>query len=281
VVTTGRGVWRFLDKHGDGIADIALTCDDMKAAQEAAVGVGARPIPSRYRVPCVSAFGDVCHTLLPRRPANTAPPGRRWVAASEPPAPSAARIRLLDHVAICLERGTMEDQAAFYGNAFGFSASAQAAVGGQAVGSTVVRSESGHVTFALAAAPDTATEPGPLDDFLRRNGGAGVRSLAFLTDDIVPTVRGFRERGVEFRRTPDAHDDQSADRFTGLADLRDAHVLADGDAGAYLLQAFARSPHERNTLSYDLIQRQGFPGLVSTGLMARYVAVERDQLAVR
>ncbi|MFF0171358.1 VOC family protein [Streptomyces prasinus] len=121
VVTTGHGIRSFLNEHGDGIADIALTCDDVAATRERAVAAGARPVASRYGVPCVTAFGDVCHTLLPRRPAGAAPPGRRWVAVSGRPAPSAGRIRRLDHATVRLERHTVEDQADFYRDAFGLS----------------------------------------------------------------------------------------------------------------------------------------------------------------
>lgn len=42
-----------------------------------------------------------------------------------------------------------------------------------------------------------------------------------------------------------------------IAELRASHVLADRDEWGYLLQLFTRSPHERNTLFYELIQRRG------------------------
>jgi 4-hydroxyphenylpyruvate dioxygenase-like putative hemolysin len=41
VVTSGRGVARFLEQHGDGIADVALTCDDVAATAVAAASAGA------------------------------------------------------------------------------------------------------------------------------------------------------------------------------------------------------------------------------------------------
>src|SRR6185437_10312441 len=42
IVTAGPGTAAFLDEHGDGIADIALSCDDIVAASNAAARAGAR-----------------------------------------------------------------------------------------------------------------------------------------------------------------------------------------------------------------------------------------------
>ncbi|MGW0838138.1 VOC family protein [Streptomyces prunicolor] len=185
VVTTGHGIRSFLNEHGDGIADIALTCDDVAATQEGAVAAGARPVASLYGVPCVAAFGDVRHTLLPRRPAGTAPPGRRWVAVNPWPAPSGGRIRRLGHVAVRLARETVEDQAAFYRAAFGLARDVfgPPAAGGNAGDLLVVRGASGRVTLALAAPPADDAEPGPRDDLPQRGGGAAAERLGFLTED--------------------------------------------------------------------------------------------------
>ncbi|MER7000247.1 VOC family protein [Streptomyces sp. NPDC000410] len=288
VVTSGRGVWKFLDQHGDGIADIAVACDDVTATLDAAVAAGAGRAGSAYGTPVVPGFGDVSHSLLPRieNPANSLPPGRRWVAAPEAPARPTGRIQRLDHVAIRLEGGSLGDHADFYRDAFGFSrhASEHVAVGDRAMDLIVVRSASERVTFTLAA-PDPAKEPGRFDAFLERNAGEGVQHLAFLVEDIVPAVREFRDRGVEFLSIPDTCHDTLTDRFPELrariAGLRDARVPADSDEGGHVLQSFSRSPYERNTLFYALIQRQGARGFGSAGIRALYEAVEREGLAAR
>src|ERR1700684_3229870 len=65
IVTAGPGTRTFLDAHGDGIADIALPCDDVATSREAARAAGAVSTDSTSGSPAVSAFGGVCHTLLP------------------------------------------------------------------------------------------------------------------------------------------------------------------------------------------------------------------------
>ncbi|MER5887987.1 4-hydroxyphenylpyruvate dioxygenase [Streptomyces sp. NPDC001941] len=282
VVTSGRGIWKFLDEHGDGIADIAFTCDDVAATRDAALLAGARDAESPRGGTAVTGFGSVVHTLVPAT-ADRMPAGRNWIPSTAPARRPGGHVRLLDHVAVCLAGGTLEEYADFYQKGFGFSRfySEYVAVGGQAMDSVVVRSATGGATFTLVA-PDPAKDPGQLDSFLERNGGPGVQHLAFLVDDITTAVREFRDRGVDFLTTPDSYYDLLVERFEGLRgivdELRDTQVLADRDEWGHLLQLFSRSPYERNTLFFELIQRQGSRGFGSSNIRALYEAVERERL---
>jgi 4-hydroxymandelate synthase len=290
VITSGRGIWKFLDEHGDGIADIALTCDDVTKTREVALRAGAEPLGSPRGNPALSGFGGVRHTLFPHAeapttmPPTTMPPaGRRWVATPDAPAEAAGRIQRLDHIAVCLEGGTLENHADFYRDAFGFSrySSEYVAVESHAMDSIVVRSASERVIFTLVA-PDPKKEGGQLGAFLERNGGPGVQHLAFLVEDIVPTVHELRGHGVEFLPIPDSYYDLLTERFGELqeeiAALRGAQVLADRDEWGYLMQLFSRSPYDRETLFFELIQRRGSRGFGSANIRALYEAVERDRL---
>jgi 4-hydroxymandelate synthase len=56
-------------------------------------------------------------------------------------------------------------------------------------------------------------------------------------------------------------------------------VLADRDEWGYLLQLFTRSPYQRNSVFYELVQRRGARGFGSANIRALYEAVERGGLA--
>ena len=274
VVASGPRTAPFLAEHGDGVADIALRCDDPLASRDAAIAAGAEPVAAESPHPAVRAFGGVRHTLLPAVPGGAGD-------AEEPG--EAAGVRLLDHVAICLPGGTLSRYADFYTAAFGlvrYSAE-YVAIGDQGMDSIVVRSPDGGVTFTLVA-PDPARNAGQLDAFLARNGGPGVQHLAFGVGDIIAAVSDSRARGAEFLRTPATYYDMLAGRFPGLSaeidGLRAAHVLADRDEWGYLLQIFTRSPHARNTLFYEFVQRRGARGFGSANIRALYEAVERDRV---
>ncbi|MGW0330961.1 4-hydroxyphenylpyruvate dioxygenase [Streptomyces sp. NPDC003011] len=283
VVSSGPAAGAFLAAHGDGVADLAFACADPLAVRDTALAAGARALPGHAPdAPVVSGFGAVRHTLV-RRPVGAParlPAGREWTARGPAPLTAAPALNSLDHVAVCLEAGTLRDTVRFYLDGFGFEQyySEYVSVGEQAMDSVVVRSPSAGITFTIIE-PDVSRKPGQIDEFLVRNGGAGVQHLAFMVDEIVPAVLEFESRGVEFLRTPDTYYDALAERVATLdetiADLRRTNVLADLDEWGYLLQLFTRSPFERRTLFFELIQRHGAQGFGSSNIRALYEAVER------
>ncbi|HTJ37184.1 MAG TPA: VOC family protein, partial [Dactylosporangium sp.] len=78
LVTEGPVAAEYLDRHGDGVADIAFLCDDVAATRQRALGAGARPAGAI----AVSAFGSVRHSLLPAS-TRYAPAGLPWVPTGE------------------------------------------------------------------------------------------------------------------------------------------------------------------------------------------------------
>jgi 4-hydroxymandelate synthase len=267
IVTGGIDAAGFLEEHGDGVADIAFVCADPDALRRSALAAGGRPVGPDG---AVSGFGSVRHTLLP---ASTVawPSDRVWIPVAEPAGPH-GHIRALDHIAVCVDAGSLAGCIAYYIDGFGFErySSEYIEVGNQAMDSIVVRNPAATATFTLLE-PDAVREAGQIDAF-----------LAFLVDDIVSAVREYRGRGVEFLTTPATYYDALTERLNEMtleiADLSETGVLADRDEWGYLLQLFTRSPHPRNTLFYELIQRRGARGFGSANIRALYEAVERDRL---
>ncbi|WP_426513742.1 4-hydroxyphenylpyruvate dioxygenase [Dactylosporangium sp. McL0621] len=284
IVTEGDVAAEFLERHGDGVADIAFICDDVAATRERALAAGARAVGEN----AVAAFGSVRHSLLPES-TRYAPASLPWTpaarAARRADAERSPHIRALDHIAVVLDAGDLHERVEHYIAAFGFErySSEFIEVGNQAMDSIVARNLAATATFTFLE-PVTNREAGQLDAFLDRNAGPGVQHLAFLVDEIVPAVRDFRGRGVDFLTTPGAYYDALSDRLremsVEIADLRDTNVLADRDEWGYLLQLFTRSPHSRNTLFYELIQRRGARGFGSANIRALYEAVEREDRIV-
>ncbi|AZK92608.1 MULTISPECIES: 4-hydroxyphenylpyruvate dioxygenase family protein [Streptomyces] len=286
IVTTGPATWKFLGAHGDGIADIAFTCDDVTHTLRSARAVGATVTGSAQGRPAILGCGSLTHTLLSRRDGpGTPPPGRNWVPVpGAPGATPTGRIRHTDHIALCLEAATLGQYTDLYREALGLVRHSAGYVdaGEHGMDSVVLRSPSGRVTLALAA-PDPRKQPGQLDAFLERNGGPGARYLSFLVDSIVPAVHEARDRGVVFLPVPDDYYDSLPERVpavrTGLDGLRAARILADRDEPGTLLQALSRSPYGRSPLFHGLIERRGSRGLGPAHHRALYEAVERDRQA--
>jgi 4-hydroxymandelate synthase len=282
----------FVDRHGDGVSDIALSTADAAGAFAEAVRRGARPVaePSERDgivTATIAGFADVTHTFVQRAPGvdSRALPGLSAVSpvAGEAGTPDAAGAGLhtVDHFAVCLEPGQLAATVAFYETVLDFSMvfTERIIVGGQAMDSQVVQSRSGAVTLTLIE-PDTSREPGQIDKFIKEHGGGGVQHVAFATDDIVRAVRRLGADGVRFLTTPSTYYDLVPERLDlrrhSLDALRESHILVDEDQDGQLLQIFTRSAHPRGTLFFEVIERLGARTFGSGNIKALYTAVEME-----
>ncbi|MGC4806953.1 4-hydroxyphenylpyruvate dioxygenase [Micromonospora sp. DT233] len=283
----------YVQRHGDGIAVVALEVDDAAEAYAELVARGAAPVrpPTTFTgvdaevvIAEVGGFGDVLHRLVQRRGDR-----REFLPGAIEMEPSIGAddglLAEIDHLAICVPPGQLAGTVAHYERVFGFAAifTEHVEVAGQAMNSTVVQSVSGRVTLVLLE-PDTSLRPGQIDAFLTEHAGAGVQHLGLRTDDIVTAVGALRQRGVRFAGgTPGAYYDE-LERRVGPVDaplerLRELSILVDRDHGGQLLQIFTESMHVRRTLFLELIERRGALTFGSGNIKALYEAKERELAA--
>jgi 4-hydroxymandelate synthase len=269
----------FLEKHGEGVTDIALRVADVAAAHSEAIRRGARsvspPAAAHGRsAAAVVAFGDVTHTFV-QPPENPR-------AASAATGGRDTGLREIDHVAVCLEADELEPTVDFYKRVLGFEKvfEEHIKVGQQAMDSAVVQSPSRRVTLTLLA-PDHSRVPGQIDEFLKNNAGAGVQHLALSTDDIVATVGSIADAGVEFLRSPASYYKMLDDRLEltrhTTAELQKLSILADEDHDGQLYQIFAGSVSARRTFFWEVIERLGARTFGSNNIKALYEAVEAER----
>ncbi|GGQ82685.1 VOC family protein [Kitasatospora griseola] len=265
----GHPVADWVERHGEGVAVLALGCADPAAALERAERHGAEVLDRAGAL--IAGFGDTALRFVPLPESTPEPAGGDLLDA-------------LDHVAICVPAGRLAASVRFCEAALGMRLifGEYIEVGEQAMDSSVVQSPSGDVTFTLIE-PDTDRRAGQIDTFLADHDGAGVQHLALRTDDIATAVRTARSRGVEFLATPGAYYDGLAERLGDTAipvgTLRELDVLVDQDHGGQLFQIFARSTHPRRTFFLELIERQGAGTFGTANIKALYEAVERQRAA--
>ncbi|MGW8396289.1 4-hydroxyphenylpyruvate dioxygenase [Streptomyces lydicus] len=272
---------RYVERHGDGICDIALSTADAAGAFAEAVRRGAEPLAGPAErggvlTASVTGFGDVAHTFVQRTAAAGPAP------AAGRPAPLETGLHAVDHIAVCLEPGRLGPTVEYYERALGFAAvfTERIIVGSQAMDSIVVQNDAGTVTLTLIE-PDTTRSPGQIDRFLTAHGGAGVQHVAFTSDDIVGSVGRLASRGIGFLDTPSTYYDLIPGRLTlsrhSVDQLRDLNILVDEDQDGQLLQIFTRSAHPRGTLFFEVIERLGARTFGSGNIKALYEAVELQQ----
>ena len=278
----------YVREHGDGVRDIAFEVEDVRATFDELVSRGAAPLepPSTWDGAggrCVRAivggFGDVVHSLLQREggPAALLPLYR---PVTSPKIPSS--FTAIDHVAMCIETGKLDETTQFYERVFGFVNSYEQYIETEASGmnARVVEDESGIVKFPMQE--PLPGNRGPIADFLERHRGPGVYHVALSTDEILPELRTLRERGVHVLETPRAYYEALPERVgtidEDLDDLRELHVLVDRDRHGYLLQVFTRSLHARRTFFLEVIQRKKAKSFGNANVRALFDAVEREAM---
>lgn len=273
----------YLEKHGDGVADIGLGVPDAAVAFAEAVRRGARPVcvptvTDGIRTAAIMAFGDVVHTFVERPEGSGAV---RFPGVSGPvDAPcEGTGLLTVDHFAVCVEAGQLDAAVEFYEEVLGFTTvfAERVEVGDQAITTKAVQSESGAVTLTLIE-PDASQVSGQIDTFLKDHGGSGVQHIAFSTEDIVRTVNTVADRGIRLLSTPDTYYELLSGRMEvsrhSVGDLRRLGILVDEDHDGQLFQIFAKSVHPRGTIFLEVIERMGAQAFGGGNIAALYRAVE-------
>jgi 4-hydroxymandelate synthase len=282
----------YLARHGEGVAVVGLAVADAADAIAEAVERGAEPLqPPRTLEPegarvtfaSVHGFGDVEHRFTSRR--TQSGPFAPGIVA-ERPVPTTGLLRAVDHLAVCLPAGDLDGTIRRYQRVFEFEQTFEERiiVGTQAMRSKVVQSRSGGVTFTIIE-PDTTRAPGQIDAFIADHDGAGVQHVAFLTADIVASVRECARQGVPFLSTPAEYYAALPARLgpvgVPVEQIRELGILADRDYAGVMLQIFTASTHPRHTLFYELIDRRGARTFGTNNIKALYEAVEREHAAAQ
>jgi len=276
--------------HGDAVKDIALSCSDAARAFDFAISHGAKPImeptflddeSGRVVQATVTAFGDLVHSFIERESYRGAfLPGYQPLNGKLPV--GTIGVNRVDHIAICVQPGTLDECVEYYINVHGFhqSRAEDVSIEYSAMNSRVVQNVSGTVIFVLIE-PAQGKRTSPIQEFLNYNGGPGVHHVACSTDDIIQTVRTLRGNGVEFTTTPASYYETLEDRVGKIDEdietLCEQNILVDRDSNGYLMQIFSRPVQSRPTVFFEIIQRKGADGFGSGNIKALFEAVVRDQ----
>ena len=299
VLTSALGpegeIAQHVNKHGDGVRDIALWVDDARDAFAKAVARGAVPLhepkvlkddSGEIVVAAIHIYGDTIHSLVERRNYRGAfMPGFKKVS----PHYQAQEVGLLyvDHCVGNVELGKMNEWVGFYEKVMGFKNlitfdDADISTEYSALMSKVMANGNERIKFPINE-PAKGKKKSQIDEYLDFYRGPGVQHLALATNDIIHTVTALRDHGVEFLSTPTSYY-ADLQRRVGKIDepidtLQQLGILVDRDPDGYLLQIFSRNVQDRPTVFYEIIQRKGARGFGKGNFRALFEAIEREQAA--
>lgn len=292
---------RELDKHGDGVKDVAFTVDDAagiynKAVERGAVGVKApetlKDENGSVVVASVRTYGDTIHTFV-QRVDYTGPflPGFKAHHLKEKfnTICTPINIDFVDHVVGNQPDLQMESAVQWYEKMLDFHRF-------WSVDDKMVHSEYSSLRSIVVAdfdeivkmpinEPAAGKRKSQIQEYVDYYGGAGVQHVALSTQDIIGAVTALTERGVEFLTIPDAYYERLEKGLEAagikiqedIEVLKKFKILIDYDDQGYLLQIFTKPVEDRPTLFFEVIQRHNHQGFGAGNFKSLFESIEIEQ----
>jgi 4-hydroxyphenylpyruvate dioxygenase len=283
-VTPGSFADHFQAQHGPCISAMGWRVANAFEAHRIAVSRGARPAVGDYlrngeRVPAIHGIGDSLIYFIDDATALAERYARMGFMPLENAAVSdACGFTAIDHLTNNVPRGTMGFWSDFYKRIFGFTEVRYFDIRGVKTGLTsyALRSPCGSFCIPINEGTDSKSQ---IDEYLREYRGPGVQHLAFLTSDIVASLRGLEGTSIKtldidpeyyrevFDRVPNVTEDH--------ATLEAMNILVDGDDEGYLLQIFTKNLI--GPIFIEIIQRKNHLSFGEGNFGALFRSIERDQ----
>ena len=273
-----------IEKHGNGVKDVAFRVADVDKALAAAQQRGARVVRKAehhegFAGGSIAAYGDTVHSFIARTNHKQFAPG--YVNVPGGVEEGEIQFMMIDHIVANVEN--MNEWVNFYNRIFGFDETRHFDIntGRSALMSKVVGPTDGYIKLPIN---EPSSENSQIQEFLDEYKGPGVQHIALLTADIISTVREMRNRGMAFLDVPETYYEMMPARVgeikEDLQKLKDLRILVDRDrADGYLLQLFSKPVFDRPTLFYEVIQRRGnSDGFGEGNFTALFEAIEREQM---
>jgi 4-hydroxyphenylpyruvate dioxygenase len=274
-----------LEKHGNGVRDVALKVKDARVAHTEAQRRGANSArgffeDANVKHGAIAAYGDTIHSFIERKVPGQFLPGFQNVPGGIDDRD--INFAMIDHVVANVER--MDEWVTFYEQVFGFDLFMHFDIntGRSALMSKVVSSTDGWIKMPIN---EPSSQNSQIQEFLDQYNGAGVQHIALLTPNIITTIDEMRRMGQEFLDVPDSYYDATFEERVGKIDedkeeLRKLKILVDRDnEEGYLLQLFTKCVFARPTLFFEVIQRKGKSiGFGEGNFRALFEAIEREQM---
>ena len=282
-----------VNKHGDGVRDLALWVDDARDAFQKAVERGAKPerepevLTDQHGeivIAAIKIYGDTIHSLVERRNyRGLFMPG--FAPRSPRYQPTATGLLYVDHCVGNVELGKMNEWVGFYEKVMGFKNlisfdDEDISTEYSSLMSKVMSNGNERIKFPINE-PAKGKKKSQIEEYLDFYRSPGVQHMALATDDIIHTVSTLRDRGVEFLAAPTTYYKELQGRVGRIDEpldkLEELGILVDRDPDGYLLQIFSKPVQDRPTVFYEIIQRKGARSFGKGNFKALFEAIEQEQ----
>lgn len=279
--TPGGFARRFATAHGPCIAAMGWRALDAAQAAQTAIARGARAghgdlaHDDGTALPCVTGIGD---SLIYFVDGATSWSELGFQALARPDQVASKGFTAIDHLTNNVPRGQLARWGAFYKDVFGFTEVRYFDIRGVKTGlqSYALRSPDGSFCIPINEGTESGSQ---IDEYLEQYRGPGIQHLAFLTDDMLGSLRALEGTPIRFLDIDADYYDEVFERVPGVredhAELAKRNVLVDGDADGYLLQIFTHNLI--GPIFIELIQRRNHLSFGEGNFGALFRSIERDQ----
>lgn len=282
-----------LNRHGDGVKNVALWVDDATKSFEETTRRGAKvafepytreDANGRVTLSGIRTYGDTVHVFVERRDYEGPflPGYKKWDSHYQP---EGAGLKYIDHMVGNVDWGQMNTWVEFYAKVMGFAQlvsfdDKDISTEYTALMSKVMTNGNGRIKFPINE-PAEGKKKSQIEEYINFYGGPGVQHIAVATDDILSTIDRLKAGGVEFLYVPDSYYDDLLERVghidEEIKELRKRGILVDRDDEGYLLQLFTKPVGDRPTLFFEIIQRKGAKSFGKGNFKALFEAIEHEQ----
>ena len=310
----GGRAWRFLRKHPEGVGTVVFEVEDIELTFRLLEERGGTMINDIERFTdeggtlamfsITTPFGDTTFRFVERHGYRTLYPGLE-LHPQPRGGSNAFNFKRVDHLTSNFQTMTpallwMEHvmgMERFWSVQFHTNDVSSNAQEGSGLKSVVMIEPSSGIKFANNEPLRPFFKSSQINIFAEDFRGDGVQHAALAVPDVITTVRGLRDRGVEFMPTPGAYYDMLPTRLqrigVGEIDediqvLRELEILVDGEAARhYLLQIFLKEAAgryhdpEAGPFFFEIIQRKGSNGFGAGNFRALFESIERQQRLAR
>ena len=258
--------------HGDGVKVLALWVDDAVASYELTVGRGAESVFEpvtledefgKVIIASIKTYGETIHTFVQRSEYSGAfMPG--FIAKNSLRKVESLGLLFVDHCVGNVELGQMNNWVKYYEDVMGFKLlitfdDNDISTEYTALMSKVVSNGNGYVKFPINE-PAMGKKKSQIEEYLDFYKTSGVQHIAVATNDIISTVDGLRNNGVEFLEVPNTYYE---DLFERLGEIDEP--------------IFTKPVQDRPTVFFEIIQRKGATSFGKGNFKALFEAIEREQ----
>lgn len=290
-----------IDKHGDGVKDVAFEVDDVHGVHENAVLNGAISVQSPVTDTSeegdvlratIKTYGDTTHTFIQNTSYHgTFLPGYRSATSDDPINSLLPDIDLeaIDHCVGNQDWQQMEAACDFYERCLGFhrfwSVDDKDICTDFSALKSIVMSSANDVVKMPINEPAAGKKKSQIEEYVDFYNGPGIQHIALRTPNIIKAVSNLKARGVEFISVPETYYVAMRERLQkagmklneSFETIQSLNILIDFDEGGYLLQLFTKPLMDRPTVFIEIIQRNNFDGFGAGNFKSLFEAIEREQ----